>query len=261
MINVAVIGASGRMGREVCGSVFEDPELQLMGAVDPASPGEETPLELVKAGITVLPVRDDLDTGTIDVMVDFTRADAAVENISWATDNGIHSVVGTTGITEPDMKRISGLADSGKANIVLAANFALGAVLMMKFSETAARVFDQCEIVEMHHRGKLDAPSGTAIETAKRVGNVSGEDRIPPADERKVKGSRGGRLGDVQIHSVRLNGLVAHQEVIFGSSGQTLRIRHDTIERSCFMPGVLIAIKKVGSTPGLTIGLEPLLDI
>jgi len=261
MIKVAVMGAYGRMGSEVCRAVVADPELELAGAVDTATLVEETPREARKAGISVLRGRDSLDIETIDVMVDFTKADAAVENILWAVENGIHSVVGTTGIPEPDIKRIKGLADSGKANVVMAANFALGAVLMMRFSETAARFLDQCEVIEMHHRGKIDAPSGTAIATAKRINRVSNANQHLPADEREVKGSRGGRLGEVQIHSVRLDGLVAHQEVIFGSKGETLRIRHDTIDRSCFMPGVLIAVKAVGSTPGLTIGMDPLLGI
>ena len=261
MIKVAVMGAAGKMGGEVCGAVLADPGLDLVGAVDPAVLDKEIPQALLTAGITVLPGKEGLDAMAIDVMVDFTTADAAVENVLWAVENDIHSVVGTTGITEPDIKRIRGLADSGKANVVLAANFALGAVLMMKFSETAAGIFDQAEIIEMHHRGKLDAPSGTAIETARRIGEVPKASKVPLSDEREVKGSRGGRLGGVQIHSVRLDGLVAHQEVIFGSTGETLRIRHDTIDRSCFMPGVLIAIKAVGSTPGLTVGLEPLLEI
>jgi 4-hydroxy-tetrahydrodipicolinate reductase len=261
MINVAVMGASGRMGTEVCRAVLADPDLELAGAVDPAAREEDILPELTSAGITVHTGKDGLEIEAIDVIVDFTGADAAIENVLWALENGIHSVVGTTGIADPDMMRIKGLADSGKANVVVAANFALGAVLMMKFSETAARLFDQCEIIEMHHRGKLDSPSGTAMATAKRIGRVSKANQAPPADEREVKGSRGGRLGDVRIHSVRLDGLVAHQEVIFGSTGETLKIRHDTVDRSCFIPGVLIAVKAVGSTPGLTTGLEPLLDI
>jgi len=261
MIKVAVMGACGKMGSAVCGAVIADTELELAGAVDPSATDIEIPWALSKERINVLAGREGLDNKSIDVMVDFTRADAAVENILWAIENGIHSVVGTTGITEPDIERIKGVVDSGNANVVMAANFAIGAVLMMKFSEVAARYFDRCEVIEMHHRDKIDAPSGTAIATAKRIDKVSETSRSQPADEREVKGSRGGRLGEVQIHSVRLEGLVAHQEVIFGSEGQTLRIRHDTIDRSCFMTGVLIAVKAVSSTPGLTIGMEPLLHI
>jgi 4-hydroxy-tetrahydrodipicolinate reductase len=261
MIKVAVMGAAGKMGTVVCGAVIADPELELAGAVDPCVAEIEKPPAIMEAGINVLHAREDLDAKAIDVMVDFTKADAAVENVLWATESGIHSVVGTTGITESDIERIKALAEGGTANVILAANFALGAVLMMKFSETAAGIFDQSEIIEMHHRGKLDAPSGTAIETAKRIKEAVKPNRVPSSDEREEKSSRGEPLDGVRMHSVRLDGLVAHQEVIFGSTGETLRIRHDTIDRSCFMPGVLIAIKAVGSTPGLTVGLEPLLEI
>jgi 4-hydroxy-tetrahydrodipicolinate reductase len=261
MIKVVVMGAAGRMGREVCSAVIADPGLELVAAVDPFALDDEKLVALSKNGIAVFPERDGVDTGATDVMVDFTNAVVAVENIIWALEHGIHSVVGTTGITEPDMKRIKGLADSGKANVIMAPNFALGAVFMMKFSEVAAGTFRQSEIIEMHHRGKLDAPSGTAVETAKRISKASKAKYVPPADKEDARDSRGERIGDVQIHSVRLDGLVAHQEVIFGSAGETLRIRHDTTDRSCFMPGVLIAIKAAGSTPGLTTSLEPLLEI
>jgi 4-hydroxy-tetrahydrodipicolinate reductase len=259
MIKVAVMGALGRMGSEVCKAVSEDPELELVGAVDPAAGEARTPPGQKRAGIEVLTDKTGLNSGAVDVMVDFTKADVAVENIFWALESGIHSVVGTTGIPEDEVARIKTSAETGKANVIIAANFALGAVLMMKFSESAAKVFDQCEIIEMHHRGKLDAPSGTAITTAKRIMSTREAKQVPPAEEREIKGSRGGQFGDVKIHSARLDGLVAHQEVIFGSRGETLRLRHDTIDRSCFMPGVLIAVKAVGATAGLTIGLEPLL--
>lgn len=255
MINVAVVGALGRMGDEVCRVVIDDPGLKLVGAVDVASSGEKT------FGVQVLDDIGLLTPGPADVLVDFTHADAAVGNIAWALDNGIHSVVGTTGIGEEEMAQIAERTASGDANVLIAANFALGAVLMMRFAEMAASVFDQCEIIELHHRGKRDAPSGTAIETARRVAGAMEASEVPTVREQKVEGTRGGKVGPVRIHSVRLDGLVAHQEVLFGSTGQTLSIRHDSTDRSCFMPGVVMAIKAVGSLPGLTIGLEKVLNL
>jgi 4-hydroxy-tetrahydrodipicolinate reductase len=251
----------GRMGSEVLKAVLDDPELELSGAVDPMASGLGGGILVAETEVGVLERVEDLDAGSIDVLVDFTRASAAVSNIIWALDNGIHCVVGTTGIPDEELARIRSRAESGEANVIIAANFALGAVLMMRFSEMAARVFDQCEIIELHHRGKRDAPSGTALSTAGRVDKAMGAPKTPPPSEtREVEGTRGGSVGAVQIHSVRLDGLVAHQEVLFGSRGETLSIRHDTTDRGSFMPGVLLAVKAVGETPGLTTGIESLLE-
>jgi 4-hydroxy-tetrahydrodipicolinate reductase len=256
MIRVAVLGALGNMGREVIRAVQSDPGLELAAAVDPLAAGE-----FEGCGFEVEGDIECLEGRNIDVAVDFTHAAAAIPNIMWSLDNGIHSVVGTTGIPPEKLSQIAKKAESGKANVIIAANFALGAVLMMKFAEVAAGVFDQCEIVELHHRGKKDSPSGTAVMTAARIADAMDAAVVPGAVESTVKGARGGTLGAVNIHSVRLDGLVAHQEVIFGSPGQTLTIRHDTTDRTCFMPGVLMAVKAIGDLPGLTIGLEPVLDI
>jgi 4-hydroxy-tetrahydrodipicolinate reductase len=256
MIRVAVLGALGNMGREVIRAVQSDPALELAAAVDPLAAGE-----FEGCGFEVEGDIECLAGADVDVAVDFTHAGAAVPNILWALDNGIHSVVGTTGIPPEKLLEIGEKASSGKANVIIAANFALGAVLMMKFSEIAAGVFDQCEIVELHHRGKKDSPSGTALTTATRIAGAMDAAPVPGTAENTVNGARGGALGPVNIHSIRLDGLVAHQEVIFGSQGQTLTIRHDTTDRTCFMPGVLMAIKAVGDLPGLTVGLEPVLDI
>jgi 4-hydroxy-tetrahydrodipicolinate reductase len=160
---------------------------------------------------------------------------------------------------EEDLLRIKKYVEGGRANVLIAANFSIGAVLMMKFSEIAASVFDQCEIVELHHRGKVDSPSGTAIATSRRIQGAMKPAPIPLSDDKEISGTRGGSLGPVNIHSVRLDGLVAHQEVIFGARGQTLSIRHDTTDRSCFMPGVIMAVKAVSDLPGLTIGLDSLI--
>ncbi|MBU4241224.1 MAG: 4-hydroxy-tetrahydrodipicolinate reductase [Actinobacteria bacterium] len=253
LIDVAVTGALGKMGIEVSRAVVADPELRLTGAVDKTAGGAKA------YGVSVLDNIELLDAGSVDVLVDFTHAAGAVANITWALENGVHAVVGTTGIGEGELAEIADKADSGDSNVLIAPNFALGAVLMMRFAQIAATVFDQCEIIELHHRGKLDAPSGTATATAQRVAEAMDADPVPPVQEKGVEGARGGRIGPVQIHSVRLDGLVAHQEVLFGSQGQTLSIRHDTTDRTCFMPGVVMAIKAVGSLPGLTVGLEGIL--
>jgi 4-hydroxy-tetrahydrodipicolinate reductase len=255
MIRVVVAGAVGKMGIPICGAVVADPELRLTGAVDISAGG------VVLHGLEVLQSIDLLEADSIDVLVDFTNAEAAVANITWALDNGVHAIVGTTGMSEDELEEIAARSDSGEANVIVAPNFALGAVLMMKFAEMAAKVFDECEIIELHHRGKLDAPSGTAIATAMRVAEAMKDIPVPNVHEKGVQGARGGRIGPVNIHSVRLDGLVANQEVLFGSKGQTLSIRHDTTDRSCFMPGVVMAIKAVDSLPGLTIGLEKVLSI
>lgn len=261
MICVAATGALGRMGREVCRAVLADPELDLAGAVDPSAGGVEPAPVVEGTGIPVVTGVESLYPAGIDVLVDFTHSAAAVSNTNWALDNGIHAVVGTTGIPEEELEAIGRRAGDGKANVIIAPNFALGAVMMMKFAEMAAGVFNQCEIIELHHRGKRDSPSGTALATASRIEEAMRAGDLPPFEEKEVRGSRGGGLGHVRIHSVRLDGLVAHQEVIFGSTGQTLIIRHDTTDRSCFMPGVIMAVKAVSGLPGLTLSLEPLLRL
>jgi 4-hydroxy-tetrahydrodipicolinate reductase len=244
------------MGREVIRAVRDDPELDMVAAVDTRATDEAT-----GCGSDVMGSLDCLDALDIDVLVDFTHAQAAVENILWALDKGINSVVGTTGIPAGKLAEIKAGAEGGAANVLIAPNFALGAVLMMKFAGTAALVFDQCEIIELHHRGKKDSPSGTAITTANIIAKEMDASEAPETVEGQVRGTRGGAIGPVRIHSVRLDGLVAHQEVIFGSKGQTLSIRHDTTDRSCFMPGVILAVKAIGNLPGLTIGLETVLSI
>lgn len=259
MIDVAVLGATGNMGMEVVKAVTEDPELTLAGCVDASARGSRRTPEHPTCGIPVLDDVTRLDPSKMDVVVDFTVADAAVANMMWALDNGVHAVVGTTGISEQAMRQIKLKAEGGRANVLIAANFAIGAVMMMRFAEIAATVFDQCEVIEYHHRGKRDAPSGTAIATAVRVERAMNSVPVPRAEQREITGTRGGKLGSVTIHSVRLDGFVAHQEVIFGAKGQTLSIRHDSTDRTCFMPGVVMAVKAIAELPGLTIGLDSLL--
>jgi 4-hydroxy-tetrahydrodipicolinate reductase len=221
LIAVAVAGAAGKMGETVCAAVEAAPDMQLTGRADPA------------LGTSVSEVLADAD-----VLVDFTRPDTAVENALAALREGVHAVVGTTGF---DPAPLAEAAAASPANVLLAPNFAVGAVLMMRFAAEAIEHMAKAEIVELHHDGKLDAPSGTAKLTAELMAAASGGAQPP-------------------IHSVRLPGLVAHQEVILGDLGQTLTIRHDTINRECFMPGVLLAVRSIATLPEpLTVGLEPLL--
>jgi len=266
-MRVGVLGAGGRMGRQVCQAVADDPELELVAAVDPRLAGID--LRQV-AGVDVAGVQvggdlGDLERAGVEVAVDFTVADAAVANMRWCAANDVHAVVGTSGIAEPVLGELADAFERSGANAVVAANFAIGAVLMMRFAELAAPFMDGVEIVELHHGGKLDAPSGTAMHTAARMTAAraaAGSDAWAPDPTvtTVLPGARGGAAdGGVRIHSVRLPGLVAHQEVLFGAVGQSLSIRHDTYDRSSFMPGMLLAVKAVAQRPGLTVGLDALL--
>ncbi len=256
-MRVAVCGAAGRMGREVCRALSAESDMELVCAVDPAAAGK--PLRelvpeapgglLVQESISVLP-----DTGA-EALVDFTMAEAARQNIPRALEMGVHVVAGTTGLRSGDLEAFAELADKRGVACLIAPNFALGAVLMMRFAAIAARFLPDCEIIELHHPLKLDAPSGTASLTAEMIASARGE-----ADDGSKGGkappSRGEDRGGVRVHSVRLPGLVAHQEVIFGGVGQTLTIRHDSLDRTSFMPGVIFALREAPRHPGLTVGLE-----
>jgi len=267
MTRVGVLGAGGRMGQVVCRAIAQDPDLELVAAVDPALAGID--LRQVTgvdgAGLQVASDVDDLERSGAEVAVDFTVADAAAEHMRWCAAHGVHAVVGTTGIGEDVLTELGVLFERSEANCVIAANFAIGAVLMMRFAELAAPFMDGVEIFELHHDGKLDAPSGTAIHTADRLDRArraAGGDAWPADRTAKevVAGARGGEgPGGVRIHSVRLPGLVAHQEVLFGAVGQSLGIRHDAYDRTSFMPGMILAVKSVASRPGLTVGLDTLL--
>ncbi len=241
MLKVGVMGAGGRMGTEVCRAVAADDELELAATV---TRGESLEA-LTGAGARVA--------------VDFTTPAAVKANVRFCVSHGVHAVVGTTGLSGDDLEEIEGWAKAGRANVFVAPNFAVGAVLMMSFAAEAAPYFDSAEIVERHHETKLDAPSGTALRTATLMNEARGAPWARPAGRESLPGSRGGDASGVPIHSLRVHGSVAHQEVILGSRGQTLTIRHDSIDRSSFMPGVLLAIKRVGSLRGVTVGLEKLL--
>lgn len=260
MIRVAVSGAAGKMGSQVCRTVLEDPDLTVVAAIDKGSLGSDIGSLLGLSPLNVLitdKLEEALRESKAEVMVDFTHPQSVMANIETAIKTGVHAVVGTTGITKEHLEKIEALLKGAKSNVFIAPNFALGAVLMMQFSAIAAKYFPRVEIIELHHDQKADAPSGTAIKTAEMLKAEPSSGK----EEETVKGARGGVLNNINIHSVRLPGLVAHQEVIFGGKGQTLTIRHDSIDRTSFMPGVVMAIKAVKDRPGLTYGLEKLLEL
>ena len=245
MIKVGVLGARGRVGTELCRAVDAADDLELVAAVDAGDSRE--PLSAA------------------EVAIDFTHPDAVMANLRWCIEHGVHAVVGTTGFDAAKFETVSGwLAARPGANALIAPNFAIGAVLMMHFAQKAAPFFDSVEIVELHHPNKADAPSGTARRTAELVAAVrdkAGVGRSPDATTTGLGGARGADVDGVHVHAVRLAGLIAQQEVLFGGHGETLTIRHDSMSRESFSPGVLLGVRRVGEMPGLTIGIESLLGL
>jgi len=246
-IKVAVLGAKGRMGSEACKAVSAAADLELVAQID---------------------LGDSLDlltTSGAQVIVDFTHPDSVMGNLEFAIKNGISVVVGTTGFDDGKLAQIKGwLATQPKVGALIAPNFGLGAVLMMQFAAQASKYFESVEIVELHHPNKADAPSGTAARTAELITEARrsvNKEPMPDATTTSLDGARGALVGEVPVHSVRLRGLVAHQEVILGDLGETLIIRHDSIDRTGFMPGVLLGIRNVVTHPGLTFGLEHFMDL
>jgi 4-hydroxy-tetrahydrodipicolinate reductase len=263
-MRVGVLGAGGRVGSEVCRAVAADPEFELVAAVDPHHEG----LDLrqvtggAASGLQVAADVSEFERAGVEVAVDFTQLAAARENLRWCAEHGVHAVVGTTGFTEDDFAELRRRFEASTANCVVAPNFAIGAVLMMRFAELAAPWFETAEVIELHHDNKLDAPSGTAMLTVERMAAASEEWGEDPTRTEVVAGARGGvGPGGIRVHSVRLRGLVAHQEVVLGTTGQSLTIRHDSYDRTSFMPGVLLAVKAVPDRPGLTVGLDVLLGL
>jgi len=233
--------------------VANDPDVDLAAGVDPAHAGESA------FGIEIAGDPSVFE-GAVDVVVDFTQIAAARRNLLWAAEHGVHAVVGTTGFTAEDHERFRDAFTT--SNCVIAPNFAIGAVLMIAMAEKAAPYFDTVDVVEFHHDAKIDAPSGTAMFTAEKIAAASSQWAKDPTELTVVDGARGGvGPGVIHVHALRVGGMVASQEVVFGTTGQSLVIRHDTYDRSSFMPGVLLAVKKVADTPGVTIGLDQLLDL
>jgi 4-hydroxy-tetrahydrodipicolinate reductase len=242
------------MGAAVCEAVVADADLDLVAAVDPPRAGAEV------AGLVVAASADALTQAGAEVAVDFTHLDAARDNLRWCADHGVHSVVGTTGFDDADYAELE--ARFTKSNCIIAPNFAVGAVLMMRFAELAAPWFETAEIIELHHDQKIDAPSGTAMTTARRMAAASDEWGDDPTTKIVADGARGGEgPAGIRVHAVRMRGMVAHQEVLLGTTGQTLSIRHDTYDRTSFMPGVLLAVKAVAGRPGVTVGLDAVLGL
>ena len=247
-LRVGVLGARGRMGQEVCKAVDAAPDLDLVAMVD--------------AGDWLFSVAD----AGAQVLVDFTHPDVVMDNVRFAVDQGIHAVVGTTGFTPERLDTIRGWleADAPQLGVLVAPNFGIGAVLSMKFAEQAARFYESAEVIELHHPGKADAPSGTAARTAEliaRAREAAGMDAPPDATSQSLEGARGSEVGGIRVHSLRISGMVAHQEIVFGTEGETLSIRHDSLNRTSFMPGVLLGVREVGNHPGLTVGLESFLGL
>jgi 4-hydroxy-tetrahydrodipicolinate reductase len=242
MIKVGVLGARGRMGSEVVKAVTDATDCELVAALDQGDSLDA----LVSAGA--------------QVVVDFTTPDVVMGNLEFLVKNNIHAVVGTTGFSDDRIAQLNTwLAANPKAGILIAPNFAIGAVLMMEFAEKAAKFFESAEIIELHHPNKVDAPSGTAARTAALISDARKQANLPAmpdATTTSLEGARGANVGDVPVHSVRLRGLIAHQEVLFGGLGETLTIRHDSLDRAGFMPGVLLGVRQISSNPGLTVGLE-----
>ncbi|MBF6165785.1 4-hydroxy-tetrahydrodipicolinate reductase [Streptomyces gardneri] len=246
-IRVGVLGARGKVGQAICAAVTAAEDLELVAAVDKD---------------------DSLDTFTAantQVVVDFTHPDVVMGNLRFLVEHGIHAVVGTTGFDDARLARVRDwLAGHREVGVLIAPNFAIGAVLSMRFAEQAARFFESVEVIELHHPNKADAPSGTAYRTAGLIATArdkAGLDRSPDATTTELEGARGADVDGVRVHSVRLAGLVAHQEVLFGTQGETLTIRHDSIDRSSFAPGVLLGVREIANRPGLTVGLDPFLDL
>jgi 4-hydroxy-tetrahydrodipicolinate reductase len=246
MITVGVLGARGRMGQQVCATVADAPDLELVAQVDQGDS------------------RDAL-TGC-DVVVDFTHPGVVMENLRWCVEHGLDVAVGTSGFGDERLAEVRSWTDSAPdVRVLIVPNFSVGAVLMMRFAAQAARFFESAEVIELHHANKVDAPSGTALRTAGLISEArakAGLGAPPDATKQELAGARGASVDDVRVHSVRLAGLLAHQEVLFGGHGETLPIRHDSLDRASFMPGVLLAVRGVPSlAPGLTVGIEPLLGL
>lgn len=263
MIKVLVSGACGRMGQAVVKAVMEDPELQLVSAVDivgGADAGEM--VGLGKSGVIVATdLAQAIDDTKPEVMVDFTRPDVVFNNVVLALKKQVAPVIGTTGLSAEQKAELEALSKENDTPVFIAPNFAIGAVLMMLMAKQAAKYMPEVEIIELHHDKKLDAPSGTALQTANMIAEVrKAHVQGNPDEEEKLAGARGANVEGMHIHSVRLPGYVAHQEVIFGGLGQTLTIRHDSLNRESFMPGVCLACKKVLGLKGLVVGLDKVMD-
>ena len=246
-MKVGVLGARGKVGAEVCRAVEAADDMELVAAID----ADDSIDELVSAGV--------------QAVVDFTHPDVVMDNLEFCVDHGIHAVVGTTGFDEGRLEQLrTWLAASPETGVLVAPNFSIGAILMMRFAAEAAPFYESVEVVELHHPEKADAPSGTARRTASLIAEArrkAGSGPIPDATSTALDGARGADVDGIRVHGLRIRGLVAHQEVILGGPGETLTIRHDSMDRISFMPGVLLGLRRIGSAPGLTVGLEEFMGL
>jgi len=247
VIKVGVLGALGKVGSEVCRAVEAADDTELVARVD----ADDDLAALVEAGA--------------EAVVDFTHPDVVMDNLEFCIDHGIHAVVGTTGFDESRLETLRGwLADSPSTGVLVAPNFSIGAILMMRFAAAAAPFFESVEVVELHHPDKADAPSGTARRTAELIAAArreAGLGPVPDATSTSLDGARGADVDGIRVHGLRIRGLVAHQEVLLGGLGETLTIRHDSLDRASFTPGVLAGLRGIAAHPGLTVGLEHFLDL
>ena len=247
VIKVGVLGARGKVGTEVCRAVESAPDTELVAAIDTGDDVEE----LVRSGA--------------QVVVDFTHPGVVMDHVRFCIEHGIHAVVGTTGFDQPRLDQLAEwLGATSEVGVLIAPNFSIGAILMMRFAATAAPFFESVEVVELHHPDKADAPSGTARRTAELIAaarRAAGSAPMPDATSTGLEGARGADVDGVRVHGLRVRGLVAHQEVILGAAGETLTIRHDSLDRVSFTPGVLVGVRSIADHPGLTVGLEHFLDI
>lgn len=244
---VGVLGARGKVGAAICDAVREAQDMELVAEIDQGDRLQSL-----------------VDSGA-EVVVDFTHPDVVMDNLEFCVSHGIHAVVGTTGFTDERLETLRGwLDDSPATGVLVAPNFAIGAILMMRFAVQAAKYFPSAEIVELHHPHKADAPSGTARRTADMMGAAraeAGMGPVPDATSTELDGARGADVDGIRVHSVRVTGLVAHQEVLLGTQGETLTIRHDSLDRSSFSPGVLLGVRSISGAPGLTVGLDAFMDL
>lgn len=261
-IKVGVMGACGKMGQEICKSIIDDNQLELTVAYDVVNQGMEMGILIGRpeTGVKVETNFENLVASKPDVIVDFTNAQAVLNNIPKVIEKGISVVIGTTGLTTAEIENLKELAQDNNAGIFIAPNFSIGAVLMMQFAKEAAKYFSHVEIIEKHHDQKLDSPSGTAIKTLEEISqNRTKFQQGHPGEYEKISGARGGDYEGIKVHSIRLPGLIAHQEVIFGGEGEIFTIKHDALSRACFMPGILLAVKKIHESKGFVYGLDSIL--
>jgi 4-hydroxy-tetrahydrodipicolinate reductase len=264
MKKIVMAGICGRMGASISRELIKEKEIKLVGGLDIKNSGMDIGEFLTggKTGFRIYDSYEDIKGLGPDIIIDFTNSEVAFRNINWAIDNGINIIVGTTGLSKKNLENIEKKALNSSSRTLIVPNFSIGAVIMIKVSRMISKYFDDCEILELHHDKKIDAPSGTSVYSAEQI-NLSknfNESRLKDGEKEIIDGSRGGFVNGIHIHSIRLPGLLAHQNIIFGTKGQTLSIRHDSMDRSSFYPGVVLAVRNLDKLPSYTFGLDKLID-